>query len=210
MHGGGCLAICGWGGRWKRWRGYDDGAVDGWLGGPSDNTNRKRGLTPRSCCPRPWFLPLAAGVLEECGLQLRKASTTTTPNHPHNTDALNGVKRPGAGGRSTPGAWGKHRITQPRSRRTVGGWRRAADARSASIQGNTPHGGGGSNRRRDGTPVRPWRGDRSIGGAPAGARSFASGRGWRRLERKKGFSEQLGGPPARVLDPSRWKSRRSD
>ena len=41
------------------------------------------------------------------------------------------------------------------------------------------------NRRRVGTPVRPGGEIRSIGGAPAGARSFASDRGWRRLDWKR-------------------------
>ena len=140
VHGGGCLAICGWGGWWKRWRGYDDGAVDGWLGGPSDNTNRKRATSPRSCCPRGLVLPQTAGEQLEWTL----AQVTTTPSY---TIPLHGAKRPGAGA-LTRGTQGKHRDTQPRGRRTERGWSWAELARCASRHGNTPPGGGSNHRRK--------------------------------------------------------------
>ena len=71
-----------------------------------------------------------------------------------------------------------------------GGWRLRA---AQSGMRTTPH-GWEINRRRDGTPVRPMGGMiGSIGGAPAGARSFASDRGRRRLRQKKGFSGKMGG-----------------
>ena len=137
---------------------------------------------PSMLTPASVTLPLTGGVQQECGTVLRKASTTTTPNHPHNTDALNGVKRPGAGGRSTPGAWGKHRITQPIGGRTYGGWRRRESARCADILGgNTPQRRRRSITRRDGTPDRPVEGsDRSVGRlrAHSHAKVAGGGRDW--------------------------------
>ena len=121
---GGCVG-------WKRWHNDDGVEVEGWT-----TETAQPSLLPTSR----GTLPLTAGVQQECGPLLRRDTSTTAPNHPHNTDALHSAKRPGAGGRSTPGAWGKHCITQPHSGRTVGGGRRAVeDAPSASWQGgNTP------------------------------------------------------------------------
>ena len=124
-------------------------------------------------------LPLLAGAPQECGLQLSKGTSTTTPNHPHNTHSLHVGKRPRAGA-SNRGAWGNRRVTQPVGGRTYGGWRRAADARSASIQGgNTPHGGGGSIAPTGpGRPLRPgWKIGSMIGGAPQGAQPYLGGWG---------------------------------
>ena len=144
-------------------------------------------------------LPLTAGVQQECGPLLRRDTSTTAPNHPHNTDALHSAKRPGAGGRSTPGAWGKHCITQPHSGRTVGGGRRAVeDAPSASWQGGntprTPQARGrvleaeDRDRIADGTGrrLRPSGGMiGSIGGAPLCAQPRLGG--WGRLGLGKGY-----------------------
>ena len=93
VHGGGCIAICGWGGRWKRWRGYDDGLVGRWMDslGACPNRNAELLLLSTPC----GTLPLTAGVQQECGPLLRKGTPTTTPNPPHNTDALHGARGPG-------------------------------------------------------------------------------------------------------------------
>ena len=92
---------------------------------------------------------------------LRKV--TTTPSY---TDSQHGAKRPGAGGRSTPGTQGKHRVTQPIGRRTYGGWSWEALARCASIHGgNTPLGGGSNHPDGTRTTARPGGGSDQDRGA---------------------------------------------
>ena len=186
----GGLAIWCWGGRWKRWHNDDGVEVEGWT-----TETAQPSLLPTSR----GTLPLTAGVQQECGPLLRRDTSTTAPNHPHNTDALHSAKRPGAGGRSTPGAWGKHCITQPHSGRTVGGGRRAVeDAPSASWQGGntprTPQARGrvleaeDRDRIADGTGrrLRPSGGMiGSIGGAPLCAQPRLGG--WGRLGLGKGY-----------------------
>ena len=57
--------------------------------------------------------------VDRMGLQLRKGTTTTAPNHPHNTHSLHGVKGLEAHCAIEPG---KHRVTQAMDRRVCGGW----------------------------------------------------------------------------------------
>ena len=104
---------------------------------------------------------------------------TTTPTYTH---SQHDGKRPGAGGRSTPGTQGNHRITQLIGRRTYGGWSWEALARCASIHGgNTPPGGWSFSRIADGTRSTDgeaaflWELDRIVRGAPSGAQPFHGG-----------------------------------
>ena len=187
MRGGGGPAICGWGGGWrKRWHNDDGVEVRRWRAGlgaqPIETAQPSLSTTPCGT------LPLAAGVLEECGPLLRKGTSTTTPNPPHNTDALNGVKRRRAGA-SNRGTWGKHRITQPVGGRTYGGGRRRASARCADILGgNTPQRRRRSITRRDGTPDRPLEGsDRSVGRLRAHSHTKVAGGG---RETEKGYIDK--------------------
>ena len=83
-------------------------------------------------------------------------------------------------------------MTQPIGGRTYGGWRRAADARSASIQGgNTPQRFGRSiTPTGPGRPLRPgWKIGSRIGGAPQGAQPYLGG--WGRQGWDKGQDESM-------------------
>ena len=134
MHGGGGgLAICGGdvsiGGRWKRWRDDDGVVVDAGLGAQRiERSKRGCALAVHGV----WSYP--SSPASDWNGPLR--NSTTTPSY---TDSINGAKRPGAGGRSSPGAWGTLRVTQPHSRRTVGGCGWEAVARCASMGLATPH-----------------------------------------------------------------------
>ena len=135
VHGGGRLAICGGGvsiggcgGWWKRRR-DDDGSVVGlplW----AESIERR----PSACAlfvPDLGSYPCWPACLRNGSL--RKV-TTTIPY----TDSLHGEKRPRAGA-IRRGTWGNLRVTQPHSRRTVGGCGWEAVARCASMGLATPH-----------------------------------------------------------------------
>ena len=64
----------------------------GWWSGCADKVERwmdslgacpSLRAQPSMLTPASVTLPLTGGVQQECGTVLRKASTTTTPNHPH-------------------------------------------------------------------------------------------------------------------------------
>ena len=122
-----------------------------------------------------------------------RSTPTKAPNPPHTT---------------RPNPWGRGRDmsasapcslnaldTQPWSAYQGAGGDGGSRCIAQAWQGNTPRtptlwpveceAWEAINRRRVGTPVRPGGEIRSIGGAPAGARSFASDRGWRRLDWKR-------------------------
>ena len=206
MSGGGGLAICGGVGGWrKRWHGVDDDGGGQW-------PQFTRAALCCSCpllrhCPTPdWRRP--AGM----GMRRLRSTTTTTPKPPHNTDALHGVKRPGC---AHAHGQGKHRNTQPHSRRTVGGGRRAVkDAPRATWQGwrTTPRTPTlwpiecaaeeiGITRRAWSTGVvaAPWAGsDRSEGRRKAHSHSLVAGGGW---EKGKAMTIKSGVNRAGVLYP---------
>ena len=145
---------------------------------------------PSMLTPASVTLPLTGGVQQECGTVLRKASTTTTPNHPHTLIRYMSGKAQGWSEQSR--RLGNRRITQPIGGRTYGGWRRAADARSASIQGgNTPQRFGRSiTPTGPGRPLRPgWKIGSRIGGAPQGAQPYLGG--WGRQGWDKGQDESM-------------------
>ena len=185
--GGGCIAICGWGGRWKRWRGYDDGALDGWLVGPSgggDNTNRKRGLPPRSCCPRPWFLPLAGGVLEEWFLA--QGHHHHCHQITHITQTRNIVRR----GLGLEGVYARRlgKALSPTTYRSAYLWGPEAEGVSALRRHTWNH---PTEEAEINHPTDPGRrlalgggSDLMIGGAPSGAQPFQGG--WGRQGKGKG------------------------
>ena len=154
MHCGGGLAICGWGGRWKRWRGYDDGVVGRWmdsLGACPSLRAQPSMLTPASV-----ILPLTGGVQQECGTVLRKASTTTTPNHPHTLIRYMSGEAQGWSEQSR--RLGNRRITQPIGGRTYGAGEGRRTRVAHPYKEGTPHRGLGD-QSPDGTGRRiaQWR-----------------------------------------------------
>ena len=117
---------------------------------------------------------------------LRNASlrkVTITPSYTH---SRNGAKRPGAGGRSSPGAWGTLRVTQSQGRRAERGcgWEEVAHRASMGLE--TPH--LVEDRIPDGTRTSGPRVDHDLIGAPAGATSMPRWM-WGRLARNRGYEE---------------------
>ena len=157
-----------WQGGW--WNGCAD-KVEWWRAGRALLANR-RSLS-LSLLTTPWdTVHQTVGAQLESGPELRKGTTTTAPNHPHNTHSLHGVK--GLGMERTARDPGKHRVTQADRHVCGWGWRSVPAHRAGwawrkhptdTSGGTTP--GGGWNRSPDGpgTPARPLEVDRSDRGA---------------------------------------------
>ena len=207
MHGGGGLAICGGVGGWrKRW--CDDDVLVVGARGPIETAQPSLSLLLSTLA----VLPYPSSPACDWNGRVRNLTTTKAPNHPHNTDALHGVKRPGC---AHAHGQGKHRNTQPHSRRTVGGGRRAVkDAPRATWQGwrTTPRTPTlwpiecaaeeiGITRRAWSTGVvaAPWAGsDRSEGRRKAHSHSLVAGGGWERIR----FLYRCGAIEVGVLYPT--------
>ena len=178
------------GGSWYGGWWHDDGNV---VGGDAPNRNRSAlSLSLLSTLAvRPYPVPAASGRNgNTCG---SGRTPTTAPKPPHTTcpNPCYRGRVPCASAQCSLNASG----SQPWSAHQGAGGGGGSRCIAQAWQGNTPRtptlwpveceAWEAINRRRVGTPVRPGGEIRSIGGAPAGARSFASDRGWRRLDWKR-------------------------